>query len=218
MYLFGGRDEAGNFFNDVWRANLKPDQLEWELLQDDSPLPARAFHTAVLYQDSVYIFGGETENGFANDVWRYDTLRNWWVRCVIVDDNSSKPAARGGHAAFYWIDEAFYIWGGYNNEDGYLQDMWRFDFQSEEWTLVDQGAVVPSPRSHPAYDIRNDKLVLTGGQINQGDNHSFFWNPWLNFVPLYRNPDYAGKFAQHRIFLSPAFTSALRSRLLELRF
>jgi len=197
LYLFGGRDEeTGDLLNDLWVADLTPGGVQWILLSRDgyAPVPGRAFHSAVLYQDSIYIFGGEQEEGFGNDIWRYDIGRDWWVRVVTNQIEEFLPTPRAGHVAVYWVNEHLYIWGGYNEVDGYLDDMWAFDFQEETWSRIYQGKLIPTARAHAAYDIRNDLLILTGGQITISNTHEYFWNPWLHFLHLPHESDYAADF------------------------
>ncbi len=43
--------------------------------------------------------------------------------------------ARGGHSAIVYLDEHMYIFGGVG-KDGFLNDMWKFDLQVEDWTPV----------------------------------------------------------------------------------
>lgn len=196
IYLFGGWDiKEGKYRNDFWVAEVTNGSLHWELLQVEGPVAARAGHSSILYQDSLYIFGGQGETGFRNDIWRYDFRTNLWLRCWAFD--SLVPDGRSGHAGFYFADEGMYVWGGFN-DDGFLNDMWRFDLQEESWERVFQGerglasVDIPSPRAHFAYAVIDSKFVILGGQISLGGISQEFWSPWTHYIPIFHPDDFSG--------------------------
>lgn len=126
-------------------------------------LPARAEHTAVFagdFQDSqekMYVFGGKTLLGEANDFYVFDTKMLTWN--VIDNAGSSVPGRRAGHsmvAATVPIgvfsssqmqsNELFLFGGrGYTRSVGGLRkffgysDLWRYSLESNMWTICTQG-------------------------------------------------------------------------------
>lgn len=207
MYVYGGYTEEKVYSDELWKIELKYGELHWELVQCDSPPRGRAGHSAILYQDSMYIYGGEDSNGTVlSDLWRYDFLTASWVR--VYDYKACKargvpvPDGRQGHAAVYWADEGMWIWGGMGQDIDFLQDMWRFDLQKEEWTQIYQNAEdagydldsedIPAPRAFFAYDVSRGQLVVTGGLVGIGETKEVFWSPKTRFVPIIHGNDYAG--------------------------
>lgn len=201
LYIYGGFDlNTKTYSSALWRANLRYGELDWELIQLESPAGKRAGHTSILYQDSLYIFGGQNEDGYLSDLWRYDFLTAEWIRCYMWSDKSYFPSARIGHVAVYWSDEGMYIWGGYG-EHGFVNDMWRFDLQEEKWEQIFQGTVagydsdsfdVPSPRAFTGYSVYEGRLIVLGGQVTMGGVKEVFWSPNTRYVPIEYPDDFAG--------------------------
>lgn len=149
------------------------ESLGWELMEIDSPMYARAFHTAVLYEDSIYFYGGTNESTVFGDIWRYDLKPRCWAK---VYHPQYAPPPRAGHSAVYWATEAMYIWGGYNNF-GLRNDMWKFDFQEEQWEPVPQGETVPSPRAFFGYTVIDSQFITFAGEIESSKPAALYWSP-----------------------------------------
>ena len=57
-----------------------------------------------------------------------------------------------------------YIFGGKDEENRKLNDLWKLDLISNKWTLLEQPSfTVPTPRSGHSADIFGDYMVLFGG-------------------------------------------------------
>lgn len=72
---------------------------------------ARHSHTAVAWEGSLILFGGELSTGFlTNDVWMYLPREGYWQELVPL--NTTKvPPGLAGHASAV-IDEWLYVFGG----------------------------------------------------------------------------------------------------------
>lgn len=57
-----------------------------------------------------------------------------------MGDNEPKPSARAGHASVFVQEDSgkayMYVFGGKDNEDNKLNDLWRLDLDSEKWEAV----------------------------------------------------------------------------------
>jgi hypothetical protein len=87
------------------------------------------------------------------DLWKYDRSSNqWtWVRGSNVPgasgvygtqgtaNSSNDPHARYGGVT--WVDASNNLWlfGGYNSTYGYLNDLWRYNISSNQWTWMKGG-------------------------------------------------------------------------------
>jgi len=110
----------------------------------------------------LWLFGGGglDSNGNEanlNDLWEYDISTNQWTwmggssnggdagsyGAQGVAATTNIPSARGG--AVGWVDSlgAFWLFGGFdgNSNTGYLNDLWKFNPSSSEWTWI--GGVPP---------------------------------------------------------------------------
>jgi len=58
-----------------------------------------------------------------------------------------------------------YIFGGQDDENNKLCDVWEFDIESEVFTLIEllPNSYQPSPRSGHSSTIFNDKMYIFGG-------------------------------------------------------
>lgn len=61
-----------------------------------------------------------------------------WTK--IVPKNDKFPCPRAGHSASIRIDErkgdCMYIFGGKDDENNKLDDLWKFNFSTKEWTEI----------------------------------------------------------------------------------
>ena len=69
LVLFAGQTEAGRS-SDLWTGAPGSDGLAWtQVASEDGPSP-RSSHDAVYSAGAIYLFGGYTDAGAANDLWR----------------------------------------------------------------------------------------------------------------------------------------------------
>lgn len=169
---------------------------------------------------NLWMFGGYGEDSvssidYLNDLWKYDTTTHqWtWVAGSTTTDQSGTygtlgtpsvnniPGARSG--AMKWNDAQGNLWlfGGYgydsNGNYGYLNDLWKFNPTSQEWTWVNgsntinqqgnygtKGApsaqnIVGARDSAVTWTDFNGKLWLFGGcQGNNGGQCSDINDLW----------------------------------------
>lgn len=108
---------------------------------------------------NFWLFGGDGYDaiggwGRLNDLWKYDPVNSTWTwmsGSSIVNQNgtygaitvpapTNVPGARHGGGA--WVDASNNLWmfGGFGfpatGGDGYLNDVWRFNTTTNEWTWM----------------------------------------------------------------------------------
>ena len=169
-------------------------------------------------QGKLWLFGGfgydsGSNYGYLNDLWKFDpTTLHWtWVSGDNVvnqggtygtkgtADQSNVPGARSRPVS--WIDTQGKLWlfGGYGysgSSNGYLNDLWKFDPTTLQWTWVSGDKVVnqvgtygtkgiaaasnvPGARSRPASWIDTQgKLWLFGGYGYSGINYGYLNDLW----------------------------------------
>lgn len=167
MYVYGGHvPDALNFIRDVKNDfySYHFGSKKWETIQPrngSEPLPYKTEHTAVIYKNCMYLFGGYSNGNLGyRDVSIYEY--NFDTRmCVRVEAGGVVPPDRSAHTAVVYKDN-MYILGGW---DGNVSnnDFYRFNFESRTWSEVESsGLPPPSIRSHSAV-IYNDSMVVFGG-------------------------------------------------------
>jgi hypothetical protein len=165
MFLSGGREAFGVRFNDeIWRSI---DGKEWELVSK-GVIGRRAYHSHVVFNDCMYILGGQTFFKHYNDVWEScDGMGKTWN---LVTSNA-EWGARTGMAAVVTSSNELIIAGGSYEKDDY--PFYRF-FYNDVWASTDGGKTWElrnsqtewSARSGPRLiEDKNRRLLLIAGEV-----------------------------------------------------
>lgn len=167
MFLYGGN--AGLRSNETFFA-YDPNINTWEIVRwktaDNSELnqpPICDEHTAVVYEDCMVVFGGFVEGDRVNSTYKFNFKNGEW-RLMQIDQGAAIPCPRAGHSAV--ADEKYmYIFGGKNNDDEKLNDLWRFDLHNETWQELKagQGSEIPIGRTGHTMEIYGGHLLIFGG-------------------------------------------------------
>lgn len=125
MLIYGGYQDLRGSSSELWAFHFETES--WHLLsnptKDTSSIPPpRHKHSAVLYDEQMWIFGGMTDLQERGDLWRWDTRLKTWTCC------RTKPAPGPLHShAACRLPSAMLVFGG---ERGGLStnDLWKFSF------------------------------------------------------------------------------------------
>merc|ERR1712178_246551 len=101
----------------------------WSTLGETNPPPARQAHTAVVYEDAMYVFGGERSAYEYSDLWKYTFATDDWD--FQPTSNSSAALGRHDHSAVVYGD-AMYVYGG--RSPAPLGDFWVYSSSAKTWT------------------------------------------------------------------------------------
>ena len=166
-------DEEGDGANETNTTNSNVTGQWTRILTPPPHPPPRCAHTAVYYNDSIYIYGGECATAdkyhHYKDLWKFNIKTNTWEECKSRGGNS--PPARSGHRAVVWRHYMI-IFGGFHealrSETRWFNDVHIFDFQSSTWTELKYGklARLPPPRSACNMALctsPTESLVIYGG-------------------------------------------------------
>ena len=149
LVIFGGGD-GPIYFNNIYVFDTTTSRyIKIELGKDDPvPCPRRA-HTACLYKNGIYVFGGGDGVRALNDVWRLDVTDlskpSWRLVSPVQsttppDDGETvapehiRPKARGYHTA-NMVGSKLIIYGGSDGEECF-KDVWVFDVEKLLWRCV----------------------------------------------------------------------------------
>jgi hypothetical protein len=134
----------------------------------------------------MYLFGGFIDGDRVDCVFKFNFKSGEW-KALIVADGDPKPSARAGHSAVCYIEEEsgrayMYVFGGKDNEDNKLNDLWRMSLDTETWEAVHLDdslpQQVPMGRVGHSSAIYNGHLVVFGGifEITKELNDSHIFN------------------------------------------
>lgn len=207
IYIFGGvhddfRSGLAIFYNDLHRFDAGTNQMHKVRAKGIPPLP-RAFAAGVAdpARGKLYVYGGATYQanfvGFYahDDLNVYDVATNKWRRLgplIGGPQGRSRPSM--------WLDgNRLYVFGGVTSALETLNDMWRFDLDTETWTQLIAGAAAGSPPTrHEAlngqYPVDGKLTIYSGEHIDPFDPAFFSipgdtWtydietNTWTNRTP-----------------------------------
>ena len=139
----------------------------------------------------MYIFGGFISGERTNQLIIYSLDGPMWSR---VNANGPQPSARNGHSACIY-NKCMYIFGGRNNDNKKLNDLWKYDILSQVWTEIeminkdnDPTFCMPMERSGHSCDIYGQYMVIFGGfyEITKELNDLFLFD-FINekWIPIF---------------------------------
>ena len=131
MFLFGGSNlEYDNKL--LFSLDLK--SYEWRVVKttgDQGP-KTRDEHSAVVHEKRMVVYGGFVEGAIQNDMWALNLDNFAWEE---MQQGEKLPPARAGHSTVL-CEGAMWVFGGKDEENNKLNDLWKFDFASSTWEEV----------------------------------------------------------------------------------
>jgi N-acetylneuraminic acid mutarotase len=183
MLIFGGRDDAYNYFNDIWSLSLTPGSEAWTQLNPSGTPPsprlgAKAVVDAV--NNRMIIFGGTTSYSGFDETWTLDLSTYTWS---LLNPSGSRPPARQAHCAIYDpIGHRMIIYAGSNWGVPIMNDVWSLDltYGSEAWQQLFPGGQQPEPRTQHfgIYDQYNNDMVMGFG-YNYSAYFTYYDDVWI---------------------------------------
>jgi N-acetylneuraminic acid mutarotase len=139
--------------------NIKVPKLPWDSGISD-PLGPRAGHSATIYKNKMYIFGGYTvRTGYLNTMRIYDFSKKEW--------SDGTPDIVGGgrdsHSAVIYKDK-LYIYGGSVNDGMKISsnDVRIYDFKTNTWNTGASNPNDPYGRFGHSAVVYKDKMYVYG--------------------------------------------------------
>lgn len=180
-YIFGGINAQGEFLNDLWRYNPASDA--W-LNLGTGPFEGRSGVQGFVLEDTLYFVGGKTSGSNAiNELWCYSIPdQNWFQGANIPAD--------GVWRGFGVSNDTLGIVGmGVDSINQKRGEVYFFHKNTQSWTEVP--ALKTDSISYPAAVLRNNRVLIYGGELNDGGYSNAFryinlsdstWNN-LNSLP-----------------------------------
>jgi len=172
VYVFGGKNSNG-YLNDLMVFDCQ--KRIWDVVAirpagkkpNDSKintLSGRAFHTAVVYRDCMYVFGGSDDDTIFNELIKINLQTGHWKQLSSIE-NYDGPSARDQHSAALYED-TMYIFGGISED--VLCDLWQYHIPTNKWTQVNGRASLssfkPTERSGHVSGICGQNLIILAGE------------------------------------------------------
>ncbi|XP_076674769.1 F-box protein 42 isoform X2 [Andrena cerasifolii] len=130
----------------------------------------RHSHSACIYKNSMYVFGGCTATCTAfNDLWRLDLDTRTWVRLITMGSYPSPKAC----ATMLYYKKSFILFGGWSFPAPYpLLQQWKlynelhvYSIESNKWVAINTLESPPPTSAHSA-SIHKNYMVVFGGMCS----------------------------------------------------
>lgn len=170
LYLFGGQVGTSKSYQSFWRLDLVTN--EWHSLDMKSskygaylgPTNRRG-HSAVIYGDSMFIFGGfEDFRGSSAQLWEYNLVCERWELRNLSSTSACHPEPRHGHSAVVYGDSML-VYGGLSNLKS-LNDLWRWSWRDKRWFKVRTKGKSPGYIHGHSAILAFDSMFVFGGERN----------------------------------------------------
>ncbi|EDU50276.1 kelch domain-containing protein 3 [Pyrenophora tritici-repentis Pt-1C-BFP] len=185
IYLMGGLVGGSAVKGDLWLTEMGNGSMACYPISTtgDGPGP-RVGHASLLVGNAfivfggskIYIFGGQVEGFFFNDLVAFDlnSLQSSASRWEVLLPNTKEqispqgksPPARTNHSVVTWNDK-LYLFGG---TDGltWFNDVWTYEPRSNSWTELDCIGYIPVAREGHSAALVNDTMYIFGGRTQEG--------------------------------------------------
>ncbi|KAK5145141.1 hypothetical protein LTR04_001371, partial [Oleoguttula sp. CCFEE 6159] len=178
--VFGGdtKMDDGDMLDDtLYLLNTSTKQWSRALPAGPRP-PGRYGHTLNILGSKIYIFGGQVEGYFFNDLVAFDlnqlqAASNRWELLVQNSNDGGPPhgqipPARTNHSMVTWNDK-LYLFGG---TDGviWFNDVWSYDPRTNSWAQMECIGYIPAAREGHAAALVNDVMYIFGGRTEEGND------------------------------------------------
>jgi len=160
LFTFGGWNGfSKTWFNDVYKFDFATKVWSKVNAQGTIP-PQRTSHTAVVWQNKMYTFGGFSGERYLNDLFQFDLETETWTD-ITNQSAGERPQPRSRFCAAVHRD-TMYILGGWNKV-GYFADLFTYNFVTKTWCkLGNSNFQVPSISQY-SMAVHEDFLYLFGG-------------------------------------------------------
>ncbi|WVQ65880.1 uncharacterized protein L199_004058 [Kwoniella botswanensis] len=142
---------------------------EWTSVPVQKGPVGRYGHAVCLVEGKFYVFGGQADGAFMNDLWMYDIkqLSGNTHRWEQIQYTTPAPPRRTGHILVAGNNGKLYLFGGTDGNYHY-NDTWSFDVATGAWSELSCIGYIPLPREGHAAAIVDDTIYVFGGRDVKG--------------------------------------------------
>ncbi|EFX02401.1 cell polarity protein [Grosmannia clavigera kw1407] len=154
---------------------LNTSTRQWSRALPAGPRPSGRYgHTLNILGSKIFIFGGQVEGFFMNDLAAFDLNQlqmpnNRWEILVPNETGAAQgkiPPARTNHTIVSYNDK-MYLFGGTNGFQ-WFNDVWCYDPVTNSWSQLDCIGYIPVEREGHAAALVDDVMYVFGGRTEEG--------------------------------------------------
>ncbi|HEX4823303.1 MAG TPA: MopE-related protein [Candidatus Polarisedimenticolaceae bacterium] len=140
----------------------------WQTLKADPPEP-RANHVAVWTGTEMLVWGGQSDNVYAPDGFRYNPATDTWTTMSL----SGGPGRYGTTAV--WTGTSMIVWGGAGASPfsiSLTNTGSRYNPATDSWTPTSTSGAAPSARYKHTAVWTGTEMVIWGGVASAGETNT----------------------------------------------
>lgn len=174
-FILHGGDDCGYqvFRNDTYIFDLE--KISWKKLNTKNLPKARRYHAATFLNHLFYIFGGEDEENFLNDLDCLDLDTLEWKSIKV---EGYVPDARR-YSTMVGIENKIYLFGG-RNENFRMNDLNVYDSSKNIWKELTPTGDIPLPRAAQTMCAFKKSFFIFGGNNGASCNELYEYNTMSN--------------------------------------
>jgi hypothetical protein len=174
---------------------LNTTALKWTTANISGRKPTGRYgHTISTVGSVLYIFGGQLNDTFFDDLISYDltTLQSPNSHWNFIKPTSPTPPARTNHTVITH-DDKLYLFGGTDGKNWY-NDTWCYDPAFNTWKELNCTGFVPEPCEGHAATIVGDIMYVFGGRSRESQDLGLLSaliipsQKWFNFQNMGPGP------------------------------
>ncbi|SPN99806.1 related to cell polarity protein tea1p [Cephalotrichum gorgonifer] len=155
---------------------LNTSTRQWSRVLPSGTRPSGRYgHSLNIVGSKIYIYGGQVEGYFMNDLCAFDlnqlqAANNRWEMLIPNGDSGPDPVpqARTNHTMVTYNDK-LYLFGGTNGYQ-WFNDVWCYDPSVNKWSQLDCIGYIPVPREGQAASLVDDVMYIFGGRTEEGND------------------------------------------------
>lgn len=161
IYFYGGL-KGEDSVKDIFKFNVKTNCWSQDSLEGD--LIARDDHAIACQENGdFYVFGGFVDGSRVNQTCVITRGEGGAFKGEMCSEGGDIPV-RAGHSTVLH-NGALYTFGGQDDDNNKLDDVWMYDVANAAWTLCaqEEGALKPTPRCGHTATVCDGKMYVFGG-------------------------------------------------------
>ena len=157
---------------------------------------------------NFWLYGGESNNGTLNDLWKYNPTNNEWMWMTGThNDNDSgnygiqgvassanRPPSKGwGTLSWTDLDGNLWMFGG-SADNSRFSDLWKYDISINEWTWMKGPNSINQPSIYGIKGVPNtlnnpgNRCETSASWVDNSGDLWLFGGYWRYLICLDRRP------------------------------
>lgn len=149
--------------------NISVSRGHWKELSEKKEVPSpRSGHSATIYTNAMYVFGGHNGSKVLNELYKFDLLKCEWEKLSDKSPPNTLPSPRTSHsAAIDPISGVLYVHGGSGNDFGSSNksDLFSYSIRDNAWEKITPQGSGPEARYGHSMNVYKSSLYVFGGTI-----------------------------------------------------